>query len=496
MSAEVVPRRRRPRLSRETIVAWIVLILFVTLLSVVIVVHETLHLTVTERANADVTQEVQEFRAFSRDGVDPKTSRPFTSAERLLQSYLSRQQPGADEMLVGYVGTEGAVTISRGAEAPTAQEYDLTRDQELLEQTARSSSGIHETPAGEMRWARAIVDVADGEDAVFLVTSFTGPAMVEVDRSTRMLVIASVSALLFAGVVSWIVAGRLLRPVRLVHAAAEEITEQDLTRRIDVGHDDVSGLASTFNRMLDRLEEAFRTEQRFVDDAGHELRTPITVIRGHLELMDDDPASRAVTMRVVTQELDRMSRIVTDLLALAKADRPDFIRPVEGVDVSMLTVALEAKISALADRRWRVDLIAEGEARLDADRVTQAVLQLAQNAVQHTADGDAITLTSQFTDDPELGPCLAISITDTGPGVDAADRERIFQRFTHGEPLDGRRHSGAGLGLAIVSAIADGHDGGVRVGGVPGEGAVFTLLIPDEQDHSSQDDLAPSTSED
>lgn len=468
MTPEVTARRRRPRLSRETIVAWMVLILFVTLLSVVIVVHETLHLTVTDRANADVTQEVQEFRTFSQEGVDPETSRPFTSAERLLQVYLSRQQPSPDEMLVGYVGTEGTVTISRGARAPTADEYDLTRDRELLEQTTRSSSGTRDTAAGEMRWARTIVEVADGEDAVLLATVFTEPAMAEADRTIRMLVMASLVALVFAGVVSWIVAGRLLHPVRLVHEAAEEITEQDLTRRIDVGDDDVSGLASTFNRMLDRLEQAFRAEQRFVDDAGHELRTPITVIRGHLELMDDDPASRAVTMRVVTQELDRMSRIVTDLLALAKADRPDFIRPIDGVDVSMLTVALEAKIAALAERRWRVDQIAEGEARLDSERVTQAVLQLAQNAVQHTTEGDAITLTSEFVDDPELGRAVAISIADTGPGVAVADRERIFQRFTHGDPPNGRRHSGAGLGLAIVSAIAEGHGGRVRVGGEVG----------------------------
>lgn len=472
-----------------------VLVLFATLTSVVIVVHESLHLSVIERANADISQEIQEFRTFTQEGVDPETARPFTSAERLLQVYLSRQRPSVGEVIVGYVGTEGAVTISRGPGAPDAQEYDPTRDQALQQQVSRSSSGTTDTPAGEMRWARSVVEVADGEDAILLVTHFTEPSLDDVDDTVRTLALVSLFALVLAGVVSWVVAGRLMRPVRLVHEAAEEITEQDLTRRIDVGDDDVSGLASTFNRMLDRLEEAFRAEQRFVDDAGHELRTPITVIRGHLELMDDDPASRAVTMRVVTQELDRMSRIVTDLLALAKADRPDFVRPVAGVDVSMLTVALEAKISALADRRWRVDQIAEGEARLDSERVTQAVLQLAQNAVQHTTEGDAITLTSEFTDDPELGRALAISITDTGPGVAVADRERIFQRFTHGEPPDGRRHSGAGLGLAIVSAIADGHDGRVRVGGVPGEGAVFTFLIPAEQDHSSQDDLVPSTSE-
>lgn len=502
MTTETPTRRRRPRLSRETIVGWMMLILFVTLLSVVIVVHETLHLSVTDRANADVTQEIQEFRTFTQEGVDPETSRPFTSAERLLQVYLSRQQPSVDEMLVGYVGTEGTVTISRGARAPTAQEYDLTRDEDLLAQTARAASGAHDTPAGEMRWARTVVEVADGEDAVLLVTSFTEPAMSEADQATRLLVVASVFALLLAGVVSWVVAGRLLRPVRLVHEAAEEITEQDLTRRIDVGDDDVSGLASTFNRMLDRLEEAFRSEQRFVDDAGHELRTPITVIRGHLELMDDDPASREVTMRVVTQELDRMSRIVTDLLALAKSDRPDFIRPVAGVDVSMLTVALEAKISALAPRRWQVGRIAEGEAALDAERITQAVLQLAQNAVQHTREDDVITLTSQFVDDPQLGRALAVGISDTGPGVPHADRDRIFERFSHGEPPDGRRHSGAGLGLAIVRAIAEGHGGRVTVGGEPGTGAVFTIVLPvpaGPGDHDGRDDtrvdLRPSTQE-
>ena len=182
--------------------------------------------------------------------------------------------------------------------------------------------------------------------------------------------------------------------------------------------------------------------------------------------------------RLPWQELDRMSRIVTDLLALAKADRPDFIRPTADVDLSVLTVSLDAKISALAERRWQVSRVAEGTARLDAERVTQAVLQLAQNAVQHTVEGDAIILGSQVDDDTELGRVLRVSITDTGPGVPEGERERIFQRFAHGEPPDGRRHSGAGLGLAIVRAIAEGHGGRVDVGGHPGEGAVFTLVLP------------------
>lgn len=470
--------RPRPRLARDTIVGWMVLVLFVSLLSVVIVVRESLHLSVTERANADVAQEIDEFRTFTEDGTDPETSKPFTTADRLLEVYLSRQRPGNDEIIVGYVGDTGQVLPVRGPGAPEPEEYDLTRDRELLAEAGRASSGTRETPAGEMRWARAGVDVRGGQDAVLVVAVFTDPARADADRTVGTLTFVSLGALLFAGVVSWLVAGRILRPVRQVQEAAEEITEHDLTRRIDVGDDDVSGLASTFNRMLDRLEEAFRAEQRFVDDAGHELRTPITVIRGHLELMDDDPESRQATLRIVTTELDRMGRIVTDLLALAKADRPDFVRASEDVDTSMLTVALEAKISALADRRWRVARIAEGTARLDAQRITQAVLQLAQNAVQHTRDGDAITLASDIVDDPELGRALTISVEDTGPGVPHAEREHIFERFSHGEPPDGRRHSGAGLGLAIVRAIAEGHDGRVDVGGEPGQGAVFTLVLP------------------
>lgn len=488
------PRRRRPRLARDTIVGWMVLVLFVSLLSVVIIVRESLHLSVTERANQDVTQEIEEFRTFTQEGVDPETSKPFTSAESLLTVYLSRQRPSTGEIIVGYVGQEGVVTISRGENAPGDGDYDPTTDADFLAVANDTSSGTFDTPEGEMRWARTAVDVAGGDDAVLIVAVFTDVAKAEADRTVRTLAFVSLGSLIFAGVVSWLVAGRLLRPVRLVHQAAEDITEQDLTRRIEVGDDDVSGLASTFNRMLDRLEEAFRAEQRFVDDAGHELRTPITVIRGHLELMDDDPESRAVTLRLVTQELDRMSRIVTDLLALAKADRPDFVRVVDGVDVSLLTIALEAKVSALAERRWRVGHIAEGEASLDSQRITQAVLQLAQNAVQHTEEGDAITLTSDFVDDPALGRAVTISIEDTGPGVPYSERERIFERFAHGETPDGRRHSGAGLGLAIVTAIAAGHDGRVDVGGEPGQGAVFTLVLPAD-DHAGRTTPPPTAPE-
>src|SRR5690606_16177523 len=188
--------------------------------------------------------------------------------------------------------------------------------------------------------------------------------------------------------------------LRLVRQTAARISDSsDLTRRLDVpGDDDVAALAATFNHMLDRLEQAFAVQRDFVDDAGHELRTPITVVRGHLELMGDSPRDRQETVAIVTDELDRMARIVEDLLVLAKSGQPDFVltAPVELAD---LTDDLFAKARALGPRTWRLDGLADGVAALDAQRVTQAVLNLARNAVEHTADGAEIGLGSAMGDD-------------------------------------------------------------------------------------------------
>jgi signal transduction histidine kinase len=279
-------------------------------------------------------------------------------------------------------------------------------------------------------------------------------------------------ALLLTVGIAWAVAGRILKPVRVVRAAAAQLTEQDLTRRIPVhGHDDIAALADTFNGMLDRLERAFAAQREFVDDAGHELRTPITIVRGHLEVMGDDPAEREETVRLVTDELDRMSRIVEDLLLLAKAERPDFVCP-EPVQVAELTADVYVKARTLGDRDWQLDGVADLQAGLDPQRITQAMVQLAQNAVQHTTPGQTIRIGSR-TD----GPDLELYVADSGPGVQPQDAEVIFERFRRGTARRGARGSGAGLGLSIVKAIAEGHRGRVRLHGTPGGGATFALVL-------------------
>jgi signal transduction histidine kinase len=315
--------------------------------------------------------------------------------------------------------------------------------------------------------------VPGGVGGVFAVTADLGREQAEITETTQTSAGVALAVLALAGLISYVVAGRVLAPLRDLTDTARGISETDLTRRIDArGRDEIAELARTFNGMLDRLERAFATQRAFVSDAGHELRTPITIIRGHLELLGDDPAERRETVALLTDELDRMSRFVEDLLLLAKAERGDFLRP-EELDLDVLTEELMAKASGLAPRDWRLDGVGTGVLTGDRQRLTQAVMNLAGNAAQHTGEGDEIALGSRL----ENGS-YELWVRDSGPGVAPEDQERIFDRFAR---AGDRRHSdGAGLGLAIVRAIADAHGGRVILESRPGAGAKFTIEIPTE----------------
>ncbi|MGI9112277.1 MAG: histidine kinase dimerization/phospho-acceptor domain-containing protein [Gaiellaceae bacterium] len=187
---------------------------------------------------------------------------------------------------------------------------------------------------------------------VFVVSVFRELQQGPFDDAITATIGVGLAVLLIGSLLAWGVAESVLRPVRSVTQNARAITETDLTRRIEVqGHDEVAKLASTFNATLDRLESAFTAQRRFLDDAGHELKTPLTIVTGHLELLGEEPAERAATLALVLDELDRMNRIVNDLLLLAKSEAPDFLR-LETVDVGLLTEELHTKAAALAPRSW------------------------------------------------------------------------------------------------------------------------------------------------
>lgn len=267
----------------------------------------------------------------------------------------------------------------------------------------------------------------------------------------------------------------MLAPIRLVRQTAERIGESDLTERLEVaGTDDVAALAHTFNSMLDRLESAFTTQRRFLDEVAHELRTPITVIRGTLELVEDGADDPAATRALVVDELDRMTRIVEDLLLLAKAERPDFLAFGE-TNLTDLVVDVVAKARALGNRHWRVAQVSEATLFIDGQRLTQALMQLVANAVRHTRAGDLIEVGSQLREGR-----LLLWVRDAGPGVGPQDRERIFERFAQaGRVVSADGSSpGIGLGLAIVLEIAQAHGGTAWVEDAEGGGARFVIALP------------------
>lgn len=253
------------------------------------------------------------------------------------------------------------------------------------------------------------------------------------------------------------VSGKILSPLRSLSTTARSISEKDLTQRLQVqGIGELAHLANTFNEMMDRLQNAFTSQREFISDAGHELRTPITIIRGHLELLEDDPSEQQETVALLLDELDRMTRMVEDLLLLAKSERPDFLQW-ETIDVDLLTVELFSKAQALALRNWHLEAYAQGVIKGDRQRLTQAIMNLAENATQYTKQTDTIEIGSIIEENR-----LRLWVRDTGEGIAPSGQLRIFQRFARAENSQ-RRSEGAGLGLSIVKAIAQAHGGQVAL---------------------------------
>jgi len=380
--------------------------------------------------------------------------------------YFQRNVPVAGEAVFTFL--DGARDQTSGTDRRPA----LERAVGTLARVTSSRRGSFRVGDHDVRYLAVPVEIEDRQRGAFVVTHDLREEAEEVDEASQVAAGVSLAVLLLASLVAFVVAGRVLAPLRELTDTARAISETDFTRRIAVeGDDEIAELGRTFNAMLDRLQAAFATQKDFVSDAGHELRTPITIIRGHLELLGDDPDERRETVELVCDELDRMSRFVDDLLLLAQAEQADFVQTAD-VDLDALTEELMAKASALAPRDWQLQSIGVGRLTADRQRLTQAVMQLAQNAVQHTQEGNHI----------ELGSSLAngharLWVADSGPGVPTADRERIFDRFARGSGA--RRSQGAGLGLAIVRAIAEAHGGDVELERTrPDGGATFTVTIP------------------
>jgi two-component system, OmpR family, sensor kinase len=455
---------------RGRILFWYVAFLAAAIIAAVLVNRQVLIAGIDTRIDEALVQESDELRRLAR-GRDPTTGERFGNrVDRIFQVFLQRNVPTRNETFVTFVRGR---PFENSFGEPI---YRLDQDPRLIDRwgaVSRAERGEVSTPAGTVEYLAVPVRAGGITRGVFVAAIFRDLELADISPAIWGAAGVGLATLLVGSLLAWRVAEGVLRPVRLVTETAESISTSELTRRIDVeGHDEISRLATTFNEMLDRLEEAFRAQRQFVDDAGHELRTPITIIRGHLEVADADPEERLKTTALVMDELDRMSRIVNDLLLLAKVKQPDFLE-LDTVDLSSLTEDLHTKATALGPREWRLEDVGRGLIVADRQRLTQAIMQLAQNATEHTTPGAEIALGSAVVDGH-----ASLWVRDTGPGIPPEEQDRIFQRFAR----TGRRGSaGAGLGLAIVRAIAEAHQGRVELTSNPGLGATFTVVIPVDQ---------------
>jgi signal transduction histidine kinase len=272
-------------------------------------------------------------------------------------------------------------------------------------------------------------------------------------------------------ILAWVTAGRVLLPLRRVTKTAHSISELDMTQRLPVqGTGEIAELTATFNEMLDRLQVAFDSQKEFLKDASHELRTPITIIRGHLEMLRYHPETQAETTDLLLDELERMSRLVNDLLLLAKTDHPAFLH-LHPEELDYLTDELYLKACSFGDRQWQLAAKGVSPITVDRHRLTQAIMNLVQNAVRHTQANDVITLGSAIRENQAY-----LWVSDTGEGISEHQQQHLFDRFVRINSTSSA--DGHGLGLSIVQAIVQAHGGRVELMSRLGEGSTFTIILP------------------
>lgn len=420
--------------------------------------------------------EVRQFaeRTTSAQGADY----PDTSAEFVV-AFLRQQFPFDNEGMAGFVDQK--LSYHQGGAG-----YPIHTDDELIDIVAPLTTSTttlwRDVSTSTNRFIILVVPVAVGDSppAAIVFAHSIDDEIAPVWEFVRTFIMVSIVTVLLAGLAAWLITGRVMEPLANLRRLTTEISEHNLSERlpIDDQSDDLVEVSRSFNSMVDRMEAAFASQYQLLDDAGHELRTPVTIVQGHLDVMNpDDPGDVRETRDLALAELDRMKRLTNDLVLLAKTERPDFLN-VEPVDIADLTSDVFAHVRQLGEREWILGPVARIVADVDPQRLTQAWIQLAANAVKFSDPGTSITISSAVrraqSPGTVSGNVLALSVADQGRGIDEGDLERIFDRF-------GRVDSavqGAGLGLSIVRGIAQAHGGEVEVISTLGEGSTFSLLLP------------------
>jgi signal transduction histidine kinase len=476
---------------RSRVLAGILAMMIVTVSATGVMLYYLLHRDMLTRVDESLKRTTYEFEHILENPVSPRTREPYPDASALLYEVMQNTVAAPHEGFAATVGNTLRWT------APSNVDLRLEDDPQFL-------SWAVSVPLTDEVFLRSVTTDTSSYRAVILPASVSGDTsdgryIVAFDTDAEVsdlnavfipYIWVSIGALGLATLVSWFVTGRMLYPLRALGETARQVSERDLSQRIDVRtKGDLAELTATFNSMLDRVENAVTANRQLLDDVGHELRTPVTIVRGHLELLDpSDPDEVTETRDISLEELDRMAALIDDLLLLAKAEKASFVK-LGPVDVDDVLSRVFVKAQALGERDWSINANTGAWVLADEQRLTQALLQLCENAVKYSDEGSAVALRAQVAS-PELDePArVVLSVADHGVGIPADELELVFERFTRGS--DTKRVQGSGLGLSICQAIVLAHGGELTAISTPGEGSTFSIALNVEttnRDESAED---------
>lgn len=408
------------------------------------------------------------------------TLHPQETPEPLVYDVIHSRLPPINEfafpgIYIQLIDRDGNVVVK----SDSLGEQELPVNPSLIERGFAGTIAIETVAAGDSASVRIMVSPLYLKDDILLLEVAQSVNPIETTMSqVRWALLASVlMALTLAGILGAVLVRRTLSPVERITRTAQSIEAgSDLTRRVGYSGtmDEVGQLATTFDHMIERLARAFQSQRHFVADASHELRGPLTVLRGNLDLLrrnlsDED---RRESLRAIEAETARMVRIVDDLLLLAEVES-GHLGPQENVALEEILLEELGRAQPLAGNRKIIighqeNLTVSG----DAHRLKQLLANLVDNAIRYTSEKSIITL-SLFRE----GDWARLEVADTGVGIAPEHLPHIFDRFYRVDKARSRFGGGTGLGLAIVKGIAEQHEGRVTVTSEPGKGSVFTVWL-------------------
>lgn len=378
---------------------------------------------------------------------------------------------------------------------PDAEGREVPVSKPALERAAREwIPEYDEVSLSPTEHVRIITWPARDEDGeMFFVV--VGQSLGDVQRAQKQLVlllaIANPVALLLASLGGLWLANIALRPVDRLTRAAERIGRGNLTERVEEprSRDEIGRLAATFNQMIRRLEQTFERERRFTADASHELKTPLAVLRGDIEVAlrrHRTPEEYQRVLKSSLEEIARLTKLTDDLLTLARSDADQSVLELEHVELDQLAAEAREYIAPLAQSAG-VSLSYEAPASVivvkgDQKRLQQLLVNLLDNAIKYTATGGSARLELS-----KEGSSAVIEVSDTGRGIPASALPHIFERFYRQTDPRDSRVTGFGLGLAISKWIADAHGGSIEVTSKEGQGSTFTVRLPLQKSDAEPD---------